>query len=54
MKAAALGLFGSGFVWLVRDESGALKILPLPNQDNPLSDGMQPILLWTSGNMLTI
>lgn len=44
MKAAALGLFGSGFVWLVRDESGALKILPLPNQDNPLSDGMQPIL----------
>ena len=44
MKAAALGQFGSGFAWLVRDPSGALKILALPNQDNPLSLGMQPIL----------
>lgn len=44
MKAAALGQFGSGFAWLVRDDTGALKIIALPNQDNPLTIGMQPIL----------
>lgn len=44
MKAAALGQFGSGFVWLVRDTAGALKIIALPNQDNPLTIGLQPIL----------
>lgn len=44
MKAAALGQFGSGFVWLVRDTTGALKIIALPNQDNPLTIGLQPIL----------
>ena len=44
MKAAALGQFGSGFVWLVRDTTGALKIIALPNQGNPLTIGLQPIL----------
>lgn len=44
MKAAALGQFGSGFAWLVRDTTGALKIIALPNQDNPLTIGLQPIL----------
>lgn len=44
MKAAALGQFGSGFAWLVSDPSGALKIMALPNQDNPLSQGLWPIL----------
>lgn len=44
MKAAALGVFGSGFAWLVRDASGALKILALPDQDTPLALGMQPLL----------
>ena len=44
MKAAALGQFGSGFVWLVRDTTGAMKIIALPNQDNPLTIGLQPIL----------
>lgn len=44
MKAAALGQFGSGFAWLVRDTTGALKIIALPNQDNPLTIDLQPIL----------
>ncbi len=43
MKAAALGQFGSGFAWVVLD-GGKLKILALPNQDNPLSMGLKPIL----------
>lgn len=30
--------FASGWVWLIRDESDALKIVSLPNQDNPQSD----------------
>ena len=44
MKAVALGQFGSGFAWLVLDTTGALKIIALPNQDNPLTIGLQPIL----------
>lgn len=34
-NAAALGLFGSGWVWLTPD----LEIVALPNQDVPLMDG---------------
>ncbi|MDO4293654.1 MAG: superoxide dismutase [Eubacteriales bacterium] len=44
MKAAALGQFGSGFAWLVKDASGSLKVIALPNQDNPLSQGLTPVL----------
>lgn len=33
----ATGLFGSGFVWLVPQGSD-LKIVPTPNQDNPIMD----------------
>ena len=44
MKAAALGQFGSGFAWLVADSAGKMKIISLPNQDNPLSLGLFPIL----------
>ena len=36
--------FGSGWVWLVRDDAGALKIYTLPNQDSPYTLGHTPIL----------
>ena len=41
---AALGRFGSGWAWLVRDGNGALKVYSLPNQDSPLTLGHAPIL----------
>ena len=41
---SAATLFGSGWAWLCTNDNQELKILALPNQDNPLSQGMKPIL----------
>lgn len=45
MKSAASSEFGSGWAWLVRDKEGKLKILSTTDAQNPLSQGMQPLLV---------
>ena len=40
---ASLGVFGSGYAWLVRD-GARLRIVTTPDQDSPLSAGLVPIL----------
>jgi Fe-Mn family superoxide dismutase len=42
--AAAGGVFGSGWAWLVTDGKGAVRIAATPNQDSPLSTGDVPLL----------
>lgn len=44
MKAAALGVFGSGYAWLVSDSAGKLLVVKTANQDCPLSQGLFPLL----------
>ncbi len=39
-------IFGSGWIWLARDEEGKLFILPKSNAGNPLTDGLTPILVF--------
>jgi len=43
-KAAAVGVFGSGWVWLV-EEDGALKIQATANADTPIAHGQRPLLV---------
>jgi Fe-Mn family superoxide dismutase len=43
-STAAATRFGSGWAWLVLDQSGKLSVTSTPNQDNPISAGQQPVM----------
>ena len=42
--AGGVGQFGSGWVWLVKDDSGKLSVMKTPNGENPLAHGKTAIL----------
>jgi Fe-Mn family superoxide dismutase len=46
MEKAAVGLFGSGWVWLAEDKSGRLAIVSEQNAGNPLRYGMKPLMCF--------
>jgi Fe-Mn family superoxide dismutase len=41
---AGLNRFGSGWAWLVRDQSGRLDVISTANQDSPLMEGKYPVM----------
>jgi len=41
---SALGLFGSGWTWLVLNKNKELEIIQTKNQDSPISQGMKPLI----------
>ncbi|MCM1483903.1 MAG: superoxide dismutase [Muribaculaceae bacterium] len=43
---AGTGIFGSGWVWLCKDEDGKLFIIQKQNAGNPLTDGLTPLLVF--------
>jgi len=44
LTKAAVGQFGSGWGWVVKDSSGKLQVFGRPNQDSPLMEGLTPVL----------
>jgi len=44
LTAVALGVFGSGWAWLVKLPDGSVAIQTTANQDSPLTVGLKPLL----------
>ena len=44
LTAEAVGVFGSGWAWLVMTPAGGLDIMSTPNQDSPLTTGNKPVV----------
>ena len=44
--AAGTGVFGSGWVWLQADSTGALSIAKYSGADNPVAHGLRPLLTF--------
>jgi Fe-Mn family superoxide dismutase len=43
-SSSAANRFGSGWAWLVLDKASNLAVVSTPNQDNPVSEGLKPIM----------
>ena len=43
-SASSMGVFGSGWTWLVRNQNSKLEIISTPNQDTPLALGYKPLM----------
>ncbi len=43
-KKAGMTRFGSGWAWLAVDKDGSLMVTSTANQDNPISEGLIPLL----------
>lgn len=44
-EKASLARFGSGYCWLSKKQDGSLVIHSTANQDSPLQEGLQPVLV---------
>lgn len=40
----AIATFGSGWAWLVKNAAGELEIVSTSNAENPMTDGLKPLL----------
>ena len=45
-EEAGVSIFGSGWVWLARDNDGKLFILQGKNAENPMTQGLKPLLTF--------
>jgi len=44
LSVASIGIFGSGWGWLCKKNTGELTIITTPNQDSPVSQALQPMI----------